>query len=224
MNIYFLVEGKTERKVYPKWLSYFVPNLTRVNCPTDVKRNNYYLISGGGYPSILDNHLIDSVSDIQSTGAYDYFILALDTDDFDHRAKTEEVFNFVKSNSIDFGDCQFIVIPQVVCMETWFLGNRRIFPRNPKSPECALLTKHYNTSSLDPEQLKKPVGYDGTVAQYHYKYLKTILAERNIRYSKSNPTEVTESYYIGELKNRLEADRACLNSMRYLFDFLYTII
>ncbi len=31
MNIYFLVEGKrTERKVYPAWLSYILPELKQV--------------------------------------------------------------------------------------------------------------------------------------------------------------------------------------------------
>ena len=74
MNVYFLVEGKTERKVYPKWLSYFLPYLSRVNYPEDAKKNNYYLISGGGYPSILDNHLVDSIRDINAVdGIYDYF-------------------------------------------------------------------------------------------------------------------------------------------------------
>lgn len=46
MNIYFLVEGKrTERKVYPAWLAYLLPELQQVNSkrnPGDVLKQ-YYL-------------------------------------------------------------------------------------------------------------------------------------------------------------------------------------
>ena len=75
MNVYFLVEGKTERKVYPKWLAHLAPQLKRVNFPCDATANNYYLISGGGFPSILDNHLKDLVSDINTSGNFDYLVL-----------------------------------------------------------------------------------------------------------------------------------------------------
>ncbi|MDV2999865.1 MAG: hypothetical protein N5P05_001471 [Chroococcopsis gigantea SAG 12.99] len=51
MNIYFLVEGNsTERKIYPKWLEYLIPELMRVDYHDQVDNNNYYLISGEGYP------------------------------------------------------------------------------------------------------------------------------------------------------------------------------
>ena len=30
MNLYFLVEGKTEKKVYPQWLSHLIPGLKQV--------------------------------------------------------------------------------------------------------------------------------------------------------------------------------------------------
>lgn len=37
MNIYFLVEGKrTERKVYPAWLAYLLPELQRVQSYDEV--------------------------------------------------------------------------------------------------------------------------------------------------------------------------------------------
>ncbi len=216
MNIYFLVEGKTERKVYQKWISYFLPNFTRFYTPEEACENNYYLISGGGYPSILDNHLIDSASDVTSCGNFDLLVLALDTDEVDGNSKVEEVSRFVTENSVKFGSCKFIVVPQVVCMETWFLGNRRIFPRNARSQECAELIKHFNVSTDDPETMQKPLDFDGTVSNFHYKYLKKVLSDRNIRYSKSHPVEVTEPYYIGELEARIKSDVDSMKSMRNL--------
>lgn len=223
MNVYFLVEGKTERKVYPKWISYFAPNLIRVDSPKDARKNNYYLISGGGYPSILDNHLVDSVNDIKSCGNYDIFVLALDADETDGHSKKKEVLQFLEDNQINFGDCDFVVVPQVVCMETWFLGNRRIFQRNPKSPDFNQLIKHYNVSSNDPEVMEKPGDFDGTISDFHFKYLKAMLLERNIRYSKSRPVEVTEAHYISQLEARLQADIHALKSMRLLVDLFQTV-
>ncbi len=37
MNLYFIVEGKTEQKVYPSWLSYLLPELQRVKNPSKVR-------------------------------------------------------------------------------------------------------------------------------------------------------------------------------------------
>lgn len=223
MNIYFLVEGKTERKVYPKWISYFLPNLTRVESPAEARENNYYLISGGGYPSILDNHLVDSADDVRSCGSYNLFVLALDSDEVDGDSKTKEVLHFVTENKVSFGDCKFIVVPQVVCMETWFLGNRRIFPRTPKSQDCTQLIKHYNVRTNDPEAMEKPHSFDGTVSDFHYKYLKLMLLDRNIRYSKTHPTEVTEPYYIRELEGRIRDDVHTMKSMRYLVHIFQSV-
>jgi hypothetical protein len=40
MNIYFLLEGKTERGIYRKWLSYLVPELKQVQYYNQVNKNN----------------------------------------------------------------------------------------------------------------------------------------------------------------------------------------
>ena len=218
MNIYFLVEGKTERKVYPKWLANLAPGLERVDSPSDATKNNYYLISGGGYPGILDNHLIDSARDVHASGNYDYLVLAIDADDSNAARKTKEVDDFIRDNNIAFNNVKFVVMPQVVCMETWFLGNRRIYSRNP-SADGIPFTSHYDISSNDPEQMPKPDEYNGSIGNYHYHYLKAMLIEKNVRYSKSNPNSVTESSYIDELWKRLNSSQDCLESMRRLFGF-----
>ncbi|MCI5217698.1 MAG: hypothetical protein D3914_00535 [Candidatus Electrothrix sp. LOE2] len=217
MNLYFLVEGKTERKVYPKWLAHLAPQLERVNSPCEAINNNYYLISGGGFPSILDNHLVDSVADVNASGKFDYFVLAIDTDDISAAEKTEEVEGFVRNNDIIFNDCEFIILPQVVCMETWFLGNRRIYSRNSSSAEVSAFTNHYNIAQSDPEKMRQPDGYSGSIGDYHFQYLKSMLRGKNIRYSKKNPQEVTKPYYIDALRNRIELDKNCLSSMHNFF-------
>jgi hypothetical protein len=217
MNLYFLVEGKTERKVYPKWLAHLAPQLERVNSPCEATDNNYFLISGGGFPSILDNHLKDSVSDINNSGKFDYLVLLIDTDDVSAAEKTEEVEEFIRSNDIIFNDCEFIILPQVVCMETWFLGNPRIYSKNQPSAERSAFSKHYDVARNDPEKMRQPEGYSGSIGDYHFQYIKTMLRGKNIRYSKKNPQEVTKPNYIEALRNRIEFDQNCLSSMRNFF-------
>lgn len=219
MNVYFLVEGKTERKVYPKWLSYFTPEFRRIDFPSEADINNYYLISGGGFPSILDNQLADSVNDINSVGNYDYLVLVIDTDHFSAKQKLDEVNEFIRAKNIQIIDCEFLIIPQVVCMETWFLGNRRIYARNSSNMECAMFSKHYDVSSNDPELMEVSDDFPGTIGNFHYQYLRSMLREKNIRYSKSNPRDVVRTHYIDELKGRLNADENSLQSMRVLFNF-----
>lgn len=219
MNVYFLVEGKTESRVYPKWVSHFVPKLKRVNHPTEVIADNYFLISGHGYPSILDNFLVDSVEDVNSVGKFDYLVLVIDTDDQSVDEKIAEVELFIEEKNIDLKGCQLQIIPQVICMETWFLGNRKIYTRVPPNVECSFYSKHYDVSKNDPELMKKPDTHTETNADFHYDYLKAMLEPANIRYSKSRPYGVGDAHYIDELKKRIKEQPESLKSMRGLFDF-----
>jgi hypothetical protein len=100
LNIYFLVEGITELKVYPQWLSHLVPTLSRVDKAQDASINNYYLISGRGYPRLLDVELVNSVAEINELANYDYLVLAIDSDDISEQEKINEVYQFIKDNNI----------------------------------------------------------------------------------------------------------------------------
>jgi hypothetical protein len=64
MNILFVVEGKrTEKKIYKKWIKYVQPGLEFVPTITDLIRNNFTIISGGGYPGyyeVIKNSILDA--------------------------------------------------------------------------------------------------------------------------------------------------------------------
>jgi hypothetical protein len=75
MNLYFIVEGETERKVYPSWLSYLLPELQRVKNPSQAQTNNYYLISGGGYPSLYQE--VEAAVENKSFGNFSRFYRVL---------------------------------------------------------------------------------------------------------------------------------------------------
>lgn len=221
MNLYFLLEGKrTEVKIYPKILSHFLPEYTRVKTPQEVDTDNYYMISGEGYPRLLDVQLANSVKDVNDAKKFDCLIVCLDADESTIEDRKTEITSFIAKNKIKIIDsCKLIIIVQNRCFETWFLGNKRIISRVP-SVEVRDYVNFYNVSSLDPEAMgfDTDADYD-THAQYHHDYLKTALQAKNVRYTKQNPSHVGDTAYLNQLQNRIDTD-GHIKSFKYLIDFL----
>lgn len=224
MNIYFLVEGKTELKVYPSWISYLLPSLSRVEYAQDAQANNYYLISGLGYPRLLDVTLVDSVAEINELGNYKYLILVIDTDEMDESEKAAEIYQFIEDKQIFLNqDCQLHIITQKSCIETWFLGNRKVYTQNIGShSDFYYHAKFYDVSQRDPEAMGKPEISVGSVSNYHEVYLRKMLAEKNIRYSKSHPKEVGETHFLEQLQKRV-SETEHLISLKSFFTFCKTV-
>ncbi len=224
MNIYFLVEGKTELKVYPQWLSHLAPNLSRVNFAQDASINNYYLISGLGYPRLLDIELVNCVDEINEWANYDYLVLVIDSDDMSEQEKTNEIYQFIKDKNIVLNsNCQLQVIAQKSCMETWFLGNQKVYTKSVgRHSDFYHHAKFYDVSQQDPETMDKPQSLAGSVSVYHEIYLRKMLAEKNIRYSKSSPREVGETHYLDQLQKRV-SETQHLMSLKKFFNFCETI-
>ena len=92
MNVYILVEGKqTERKVYPAWLSQLASHMKQVESHADVEENSYFLLSGEGYPRLLDVSLKNSLNDIAESGKFDAFWIVLDSDGEDIRERINDI-------------------------------------------------------------------------------------------------------------------------------------
>lgn len=127
MNFYFLVEGKTEMALYPIWLSYIFPQLEKVDRYNQVIENQYYIASGDGYPSVLNNDYVkNAIQDINQYGKYDYLVLVIDSDGYSDRKATIE--KYLIENDIVLQDCQLEIIVQNVCIETWLMGNIAAYP------------------------------------------------------------------------------------------------
>ena len=93
----------------------------------------------------------------------------------------------------------------MVCMETWFLGNRVIYKENPQSQRLSKFIHYYNVKQDDPEDMGNINESEyATKAQFHHQYLKDMFRERNIRYSKNNPSEVCKQNYLNRLIERYE--------------------
>lgn len=204
MNLYFLVEGRrTERKVYPKWLGILLPQLQQVTYLEEVTHNHFYLFSGNGYPSILDNHLANAITEINDMGNIDYLIMCIDADEATVAERKQEVLTFMAEHQLELHyKTKFVLIIQNRCIETWCLGNQRIFKRNPEFEPLKEYVNFYNVQKDDPEKMGKLVEFE-THSQFHEDYLSELLHVRNIAYTKKNPKGIVEAYYLQELENRV---------------------
>lgn len=210
MNFYIIVEGeKTEMSVYPAWLSLLAPAYTRIANFDDVNENNYYIFCGGGIPSIythVTNAVLD-INEINSKGGphYDYLLVCLDTEGENRDYIMQQIEKQLKSEGVSLQNAELVVFEQKVCMETWFLGNQSVFKENPQNPEYLDFIRYYNVGRDNPEEMgnmneKKFT----TTARFHVRYLKRMLEERNMAYSKNNTEDVQQSTYLQQLIKRYE--------------------
>ena len=211
MNLYIIVEGEAELKAYPKWLSYTLPQLSQVDDYRDVTHNNYYIFSGGGIPSMY-NHIVNAIRDINTVKSYSYFIICIDSEEVSVERRKEKVLEFIKAEGVQLMDsCELKFVIQHRCMETWFLGNRKVYKRNPQGEKFREYSAFYNVEKDDPELMEKYEGFKLT-PRFHYAYLREMLKEYNIRYSKHNPKAVLEETYFDEIVKRVLDEPTNLNS------------
>lgn len=217
MNLYFLVEGKrTERKVYPKWLSILAPQFTQVAYANDATDNNFYLVSGEGYPSLL-HHLENAIEEANVIGHYDYLIVCLDAEECTADERKTAIVDYLTAQGIQLKRGKLIVLVQNPCFETWFLGNRKMFKRNPQDEELKKFIDFYNVQIEDPECMPA-MNQEQTRAQFHHSYLKKIMAERNAVYTKQKPDVVCDKTFLEELIFR-NTETGHIASFKEFLDF-----
>ena len=90
-------------------------------------------------------------------------------------------------------------------METWFLGNQSVFKDNPQNTEYLNCIKYYNVGLNNPEEMgNMDPNRFATTAKFHLRYLKRMLEERNMSYSKNNTIDVQHQAYLHQLIKRFE--------------------
>ena len=209
MNAYIIVEGEqTEMTVYPAWISIIAPNMQRVLDARGITHDSYFLFCGYGIPHIFQ-HVVNSVKDIndinsRGNSTYDYLIVCLDTEE----ETREDIENHLREHLAKAGvtpqGYSIIIFEHKVCMETWFLGNRRLFKDTPNGPEMIKYLRHYNVKKHNPEEMESIQPDRWNTAQFHRKYLKAMLAERNLKYDKNKTDVVCTPEYLNELIIRYE--------------------
>lgn len=220
MNLYFLVEGRsTEKKVYPKFIEHFFEGkLTKVSQFDEVVSNNYFLLSGNGYPRIFTDILKNSISDINKVGSYNYLILCIDADENSIVERQQELSEYLeqfKQEGVELSsNCKLELVVQNRCIETWFLGNKMVYKTNPSSRILLQFQEHYNVKDNDPELMPVFGDFDNH-ANFHFAYLKEMLLERNVRYTKNHPRDVAERHYLERLIERGEKDNHILSFLNF---------
>ena len=221
MNLYFLLEGKrTEKKVYPMWMDHLLPNYKQVKSFDEADQHNYFLFSANGYPDLL-NDIENAISDINECRNYSYFLVCLDADESSVEERRKEVMDKIESSPSNL-NAKPVVIVQNKCFETWFLGNQKVFPRNPQDEDLQEYCRFYNVSNWDPELMPQYPGF-GSTSQFHSKYLKLMLKEKNISYTKQHPGQVGESHYIDALHKRVTSCPTHLKSLQNFFSFIHRL-
>ena len=201
MRVYFLVEGKsTEAKVYPAWLSYLVPELSRIDYPDIESENSYFLIDGAGYPSIIYTHLPNAIKDVNEYGNYNHLVICLDADENTVNERISEIEDFLSNANLQTSAGLNIIV-QNRCFETWLLGNRTFIRANPNGAKFLEYKQFYDVRQNNPELMPNHPNFN-TTSQFHYQYLREAFKERgrNLSYSKHNPSRVLTQNYLNQLR------------------------
>lgn len=202
MNLYVVVEGAGEKKVYAKWLPLLNPALREIDFIDEVTQNNFLIRDGGGMPQYFG--VIEAgARDVGANPAFDRLVVCVDSEDKTCTEKCQEVLAFVQGLGLPV-DCRVVV--QHFCLEAWALGNRAIVRPSPRSEPLASFKRHFDVRELDPELLTPIPGLDISKARFAERYLRAALNDRyrNLSYIKSKPEALMHATYFRQLQNRLQ--------------------
>tara|TARA_R110002126_G_scaffold69922_13_gene176348 strand:+ start:2479 stop:3174 length:696 start_codon:yes stop_codon:yes gene_type:complete len=203
MKLYFLVEGvSSEMSAYPVWIKSILPMLDRYQEYDDFVTSNkgFYIISGYGYPSIL-NHIADASSNIVEMNNVNHFFIILDADEDSVEVREQEVLKTIFECDLPT-NTEVHVIVQNRCFETILLANRKVIPRQAKSEPLIAYKRYYDVINDDPEMMGQYDDERFTHSQFHAEYAFKALREKRISYSKSNPQSICNEVYINEIIKR----------------------
>ena len=215
MNYYVIVEGKSEFKIYPKWISYCNKNLRITNRIEEVCENSVFFVGANGYPDIF-NIIEAGVIDINQFKNFDMLVVGIDSEEMTFDEKSAEISTFIDNLGIQI---EYRVIVQNFCFETWALGNKRIFRRRTSNGTLREYIDFYNVTINDPELLPSFTPKNYSRVEFALRYLHKGINDLHSRltYSKSNPYYVGEEYYFNELVSRLE-DTQHISSFNLFLD------
>jgi hypothetical protein len=222
VNLYFLVEGRsTERKVYRAWVATAFPGLREVRSRDDMTDGTFQIVSTDGYPDIL-MRIDEVVGELVDNPAIDHLFVCLDADDVDVTTRREEITarldDAVATTRLrDVNPtARLHPIVQDCCIETWFLGHRKMMKASPEDPELRRYWQSFDVRTTDPERL--PNHGAPTRAAHHLRYLVAMFRERPpASYGKTHPGPVLDGAYLRELASRVAAT-GHLQSLRALLD------
>lgn len=154
----------------------------------------------------MANAVLD-INSINGKGGshYDYLLVCLDTEEESREYILQQIESELRKKGVALQNAELVVFEHKVCMETWFLGNQSVFKDNPQNAEYLNYIKYYNVGQDNPEEMgNMDANRFATTAKFHLKYLKRMLEERNMTYSKNNTKDVQQYAYLLQLIKRYE--------------------
>lgn len=209
--LYVVVEGeRTEMSLYPRWFKQILPSYTRIARIEDAQKDSFYLVAGYGYPS-YKKRIRSAMSDIQmSNGAFSHLLVCADSEEISLAEREAEIVEEFEGAG---ATCDTIIAE--CCIESWLLGNQSVVSRNPQSDELRKLLSIYDVSKEDPERMPNP-GTESTRARFHTHYLREVLKEKGLSYSKGNTRSVESDRYFEMLVCRTRQTPGHLKSFSKL--------
>lgn len=199
MNYYVVVEGQVEKIVYQNWIKFVNPKLNLVDYPHLLQTDNYYIISGGGYPQ-YEKIVVNAIADIGANLNPVKLVVILDAEEQTLEDKFTEVESAIHDHM--FSALNYSIVIQYFCFETWALGNLKLGPRNPNHVTLIEYRRFFDVLINDPEEL--PPYKNMSRIEFSLAYLRKMIADKgkNRTYSKSNPTIVASKEYFDQIHNR----------------------
>jgi hypothetical protein len=200
VNLYVVVEGRTEKAVYSKWIPLINPSLTEIGAVADVKTNSFLIVEGGGVPAYFDV-IKAGVEDVHSITAFNRLVVCIDSEELTYTAKYQEVESFIDGIGLPI---DYRIVVQHFCFETWALGNQKIVSRHPKDPRLLGFKNHFDVGVQDPELLTIMPGSILNRALFAESYLRALMHEkyRNLSYVNGHPGPVAHGSYYAQLVTR----------------------
>lgn len=221
MNILFIVEGKrSEKKLYKNWIPYLCSSLNYVLSISELNDNNFTIITGGGYPNYF-RRIKEVFMDIKDLNSLNYVLICIDSEDLSFSEKQGQMWNFIEKECPRI-DCEIKVIVQNHCIETWLMGNKRINISSTSNKELQSYGDFHNVNILDPEDLTSID--ERSIGRFTFDYLKLMLREKGLSYSKNNIKHVGNKGYFNQLVKRYQNDGHISSFGYFLNEFNRIII
>jgi hypothetical protein len=230
MNLAFLVEGRTEFDIYPRWITHLTA-LTK--CTTGyqgVVDNQFTIFNVEGY-SKMTKEIPNAIKDISANPVFDYLVIVIDGDN-EGIASREAFVNGIINDSTTPTlpiNCQLKVIVQNVCIETWFTGHTDHFraAQNCNDNGIVSFLNQYDVENNDPELMPNyyPPHIVRSIGRYHKTYLQRMLkgVNRRWKYEESTAHTIIDTPYFQRLEQRLTDTPTHLRSFADMVDFLKSL-
>ena len=231
MNLVFLVEGSTEKKLYPKWVNY-LSSTPLAECTTgyqDVVNDQFTIFDVTGIGK-MRNEIPAAINAIVANPVFDYFVIVVDADDnstANSITLIQDIINDPVTPRLP-ANCQVKIIVQQACIETWFIGHTDHFRAAQTCRDRGILSvmSEYDVENNDPELMpNNRLSTVLSIGRYHAFFLKRMLkgANRSWIYGKSTAHNLIDIPYFQRLEQRLTETPTHLQTFSDMVSFLKSL-